>query len=661
MRLARFAAFVLVAVLAASTLARPAVAQPAPMPSIEDFFRNPAFFDAKLSPDGKRLGVIVGATGKRKQLAVLDLDARDKVRTVASLSNADVGNFRWVNDRRLVFTIVDLAAGAGEQYVTGIYAVDADGAEMRQLAGVRDPGLRVNIKDRTLDWRTRLRATVDDGSDDIVVSQRFDEEFLGVLRLNTRTGIATRMAQTGPKGAYDWVLDTKGQPRYVVADWDGTTTLSVWDAARRAWGEVARWPSYGGFAITPAHMDFNDDLYVMANPDGFDALYRFDPQAKRLQPDPLVRIDGFDFDGFAEFDHGARKVLGVHFTTDAPTSHWFDPAMKAAQSRIDALLPGTSNRISCGRCLSNPFLLVFARSDREPGTYYLYEAATGKVERLFRQRPWLDTRSMGRRDFVRVPSRDGKRIPTWLTLPPDFKKGAPRPAVVLVHGGPWSRGGSWVWSDEAQFLATRGFVVIEPEYRGSAGFGKDWYEAGFKQWGLAMQDDVADATRWAAANGYAQPGRVCIVGTNYGGYSALMGLARDGDLYRCGVTMAGVTDLDLLYTSAQTDFTEQALKFGMPMRVGDRKKDAEQLRNTSPVYLADRINRPLMLAYGGEDRRVPVEQGRRFYNAIVKTNAQVEWILYPDEGQRWLLESNRFDFYARLEKFLARHLKSAAD
>lgn len=213
MRFGRFAAVLLVAALAASTLAPPASAQPAPMPSIEDFFRNPAFFDAKLSPDGKRLGVIVGATGKRKQLAVLDLDARDKVRTVASLSNADVGNFRWVNDRRLVFTIVDLAAGAGEQYVTGIYAVDADGAEMRQLSGVRDPGLRVNIKDRTLDWRTRLRATLDDGSDDIVVAQRFDEEFVGVLRLNTRTGIATRLAQTGPKGAYDWVLDAKGQPR----------------------------------------------------------------------------------------------------------------------------------------------------------------------------------------------------------------------------------------------------------------------------------------------------------------------------------------------------------------------------------------------------------------------------------------------------------------
>src|SRR5262249_25278143 len=167
---------------------------------------------------------------------------------------------------------------------------------------------------------------------------------------------------------------------------------------------------------------------------------------------------------------------------------WFDAEMKKAQAKVDAQLPATNNRISCGDCLGNRFLLVHAVSDREPGTYYVYEVATGKIERIARQRPWLDPRAMGTRDLVRVKVRDGLQIPTWVTLPPAFQKGRAYPMVVLVHGGPWVRGATWQWSANPQFLATRGYVVIEPEFRGSAGYGMALFHAGFKQWGLAMQD-----------------------------------------------------------------------------------------------------------------------------------------------------------------------------
>jgi dipeptidyl aminopeptidase/acylaminoacyl peptidase len=231
--------------------------------------------------------------------------------------------------------------------------------------------------------------------------------------------------------------------------------------------------------------------------------------------------------------------------------------------------------------------------------------------------------------------------------------------VVLVHGGPWTRGGSWIWADDPQFLATRGYVVIEPEFRGSIGYGEALFRAGFKQWGLAMQDDLADAARWAIAQGYADPKRLCIAGASYGGYATLMGLLRDPDLYRCGINWVGVTDIELMYTARWGDFSDQIKQFGLPVLVGDPKKDAEQLRNTSPLQQAARINRPLLLAYGGEDHRVPIEHGRSFYRAIVKTNPNVEWVLYPDEGHGWLLEKNRYDFYTRVEKFLARHLKGA--
>ncbi len=638
-----------------------AMAQAPAVPSIEDFFRNPAFADAHLSPDGKRLGVVVGAPGKRQQLAVLELGAWDKVKIVATFANADVYKFRWVNDRRLVFDIVDMAAGGGEQYVTGIYGVDVDGGSLRYLSGLPNAETGTSIASRVLDWRTRFFSTLDDGSDDIIVSQRLDEEYTNLLRLNTRTGVAATITQNGPKGAFYWVLDRHGQARYVMSEWNGTTALSARDKATSQWTEVTHWETFSPAPFAPELLGYDDELYVSADSKGFQALYRFDPATKRAAKEPLIRIDGFDLDSEFEIDAGARRILGVHFKSDAPASYWFDATMKAAQAKIDAQLPGTVNRISCGRCLSNPYLLVHAQSDREPGVYYVYEVATGKLERIFRTRPWLDARSMGRRDFARVPSRDGKQIPTWITLPPTYEKGRAYPMVVLVHGGPWVRGGDWLWSAEAQFFATRGYVVIEPEFRGSTGFGDAWFRASFKQWGLAMQDDVADAARWAVARGYANGKRICIAGASYGGYAVLMGLARDGDLYRCGVQWVGVTDLDLEYTSAQSDASDQYRQYGMPVLIGDRKKDAEQLHNTSPVYVADRINRPLLMAYGGEDRRVPVEHGRKFYNAVVKTNPQVEWVLYPDEGHGWALEKNRFDFYKRVEKFLARNLKDGAD
>jgi len=242
-------------------------------------------------------------------------------------------------------------------------------------------------------------------------------------------------------------------------------------------------------------------------------------------------------------------------------------------------------------------------------------------------------------------------------LPPGYKKGQQYPMVVLVHGGPWVRGASVMWAADPQFLATRGYVVVEPEFRSSVGYGDALFRAGFKQWGLAMQDDVADAARWAIAQGYADPKRICIAGASYGGYATLMGLIRDPDLFRCGVEWVGVTDIELMYTIAWSDASDQWRDYGMPVLVGDREKDAEQLRNTSPLQLAAKIKQPLLMAYGGADRRVPIDHGRKLHSALSGSNPNVEWVVYPDEGHGWLLEKNRFDFYGRVERFLAKYLK----
>ncbi len=218
---------------------------------------------------------------------------------------------------------------------------------------------------------------------------------------------------------------------------------------------------------------------------------------------------------------------------------------------------------------------------------------------------------MATRDFVHIKARDGHAFAVHVTRPAG--KG-PWPAVVLVHGGPFMRGGSWHWDAESQFLASRGYIVVEPEFRDSTGFGDKLFRAGWKQWGLADGK------------------RVCIAGASYGGYATLMGLIRDPDLYRCGVAWAAVTDIGLLYSPTWGDLSEVWKQYGMPVLVGDPEKDAAQFDATSPLKQADRVTQPLLLAFGGTDRRVPMTHGTRFRDAVRKTNSQVEWIEYADEG-----------------------------
>jgi dipeptidyl aminopeptidase/acylaminoacyl peptidase len=199
--------------------------------------------------------------------------------------------------------------------------------------------------------------------------------------------------------------------------------------------------------------------------------------------------------------------------------------------------------------------------------------------------------------------------------------------------------------------------VLEPEFRGSTGFGLKHFKAGWKQWGLAMQDDVADATQWAIQKGIADPKRTCIAGASYGGYATLMGLARDPQLYRCGIDWIGVTDLDLMYSSRWSDMTDAAREYGMPLLMGDRERDAKQLAETSPVNLASRIKQPLLMAYGDSDRRVPIQHGARLRDALAPHNKNVEWVVYADEGHGWWLESTKVDFWTRVERFLEKNAR----
>jgi dipeptidyl aminopeptidase/acylaminoacyl peptidase len=522
----------------------------------------------------------------------------------------------------------------------------------------------VELVDRTLDPRHRFFSTLHDGSNDVIVLARvysLNREFVEskLKRVNTVTGAARIITEDAPDGVYDWTIDAAGRPRVAVARQEDKVRV-FWKATPdAAWVKIDEHDLLTEGVFSPDYVDDANRLFATARVAKEDtrSFVAIDMGVGLGSMRPLVSAKDYDIDGSPDIS-GRGAVLGVHYLTDARATLWFDHGLKKIQEHIDAKLPGTVNQLNCGGCESLQKVLVKSTADRVPAVYYLYDSASGVLEPLAKSRPWIDSATMARRDMVRVTARDGLSLPVHITRPVGLK--GPQPTVVLVHGGPWVRGGEWGWDAESQFLASRGYVVIEPEFRGSRGFGYKHFRSSWKQWGMAMQDDVADATKWAIQQGYADPKRVCIAGASYGGYATLMGLIRNPELFRCGVEWVGVTDIDLMYSIAWSDTSDVAKRYGMPAMIGDRKLDAEQLAATSPLKLADKVTQPLLMAYGGIDVRVPLDHGTEFRDAVRKTNSQVEWIVYPKEGHGWMLPANNMDFWTRVESFLDKNLKNPA-
>ncbi|MBL0125709.1 MAG: S9 family peptidase [Betaproteobacteria bacterium] len=661
----------------AFALMLPGLAGAAPSVPLADFFRYPAASQAIMSPSGRYVAATMkgGAKG-RLGLVMIDLTAAGQSRALALYADADVVSVRWVNDDRLIFSVVDFQSPAGEQIGGGLFAVDREGKEQprnlirRQFSTDEVGGVvavsGTRLTEAGLSIFHRFHSVVRDGSNDIIVQRvdrddRYQVRGYSLLRLDTVNGKTRILTQGGPDFVHTWALDRNGTLRAGISHFEGKSRL-YWKASADApWSKVSEWATYGDTRdhINLVAVEGTSMLYV-AGRRGKDSdkevLSRIDMSRPNIEWTPLVELDGYDFFGWLVFGRN-NAVVGVHFLTDARGTHWFDATLKGMQARIDKALPGRINEISCGDCIDPQRLLVRSWSDRQPAIMYIFDANAGTLSVLTESRPWLKAQAMSGREMRRVVARDGLSIPVHVTRPTGQK--GPAPMVVLVHGGPYVRGGEWAWDANSQFLASRGYVVLEPEFRGSAGFGFKHFRAGWKQWGLAMQDDIADATRWAIEQGIADPGRICIAGASYGGYATLMGLIRYPDLYRCGVNWVGVTDLDLLFTSRWSDFSDLWREYGMPVLVGDRDKDAAQFAATSPVKQAAKLTQPLLMAYGGDDRRVPMVHGITLRSAVASHNKNLEWVTYPDEGHGWMLEANTFDFWTRVEKFLDKNLKQA--
>ncbi|GAB3252320.1 S9 family peptidase [Chitinimonas naiadis] len=657
--------------LALTVLLSPMVWAQADLPRVESFFQNPSLQSVVLSPSGKYIAMLtLGAEG-RQMLAVAPTEDVSQAIPVSGSRSIDVVRVEWINDNRLFLQIADLQhEGASADWNS--YAVNRDGSQFTQLTSgnweFNQENTGSNIKKRTLPADYRFYSTLSDGSDDVIVSKYtynnvdYRAESQRLYRLNTITrNLKDMLDGTQPAKVLGWVLDRQDQPRLAISYDKGRRRVHMRDRQTNGWTELGNFDAAAGEGWSPQFFDFNDNFYVrVSHGGGTSSLYRYDLEKKHLADEPTISVEGFDFSGEPEVDTKAKKLLGIHFKSDALGTAWIDPQFAEIQKMLDAALPGAVNTITCGFCTSSPTLLVKSESDRQPSQYFLYKIAEKRLLQLGSSHPDIRPEQMGARDFVHYTARDGLKIPAYITTPPG-KSSGPWPTVVLVHGGPYVRGSSWEWDDEAQFLASRGYLVIQPEFRGSTGFGFKHFHAGWKQWGMAMQDDLADAAKWAIAKGMADPKRIAIAGASYGGYAALMGLAKNPELFRAGFEWVGVTDINLMFSVDNTQMSDASLewlRYGAKTLIGDPVKDAELFKANSPLEMADRITQPLLMAYGGKDMRVPIIHGTTFRNAVSKTNKQVEWITYGEEGHGWKLEKNRVDFWKRVEVFLEKNLKS---
>jgi dipeptidyl aminopeptidase/acylaminoacyl peptidase len=351
-----------------------------------------------------------------------------------------------------------------------------------------------------------------------------------------------------------------------------------------------------------------------------------------------------------------KIITGVAYVTDRLHYHFFDSDREALQRNLEERLSGYEVSVASMSRDENK-VLVRTYSDKSRGSYYFYNQLNGDFKKLVNVSPWLNEEHLVDMKPITYTSRDGLIIHGYLTLP-RTETLRNLPVVVNPHGGPWARD-VWGFNPEVQFLANRGYAVLQVNFRGSTGYGKKFWKAGFKQWGRKMQDDITDGVNYLIREGIADPNRIAIYGGSYGGYAVLAGLTFTPHMYAAGIDYVGVSNIFTLLETIPP-YWEQGRQMLYEM-IGDPEKDRELLQGVSPVFHADQIRAPLLVAQGANDPRVKKAESDQIVEALRKRGVDVQYIIKENEGHGFRNEENRFDLYREMEKFLAKHLDGFAE
>jgi dipeptidyl aminopeptidase/acylaminoacyl peptidase len=600
----------------------------------EILFGNPERLSPEISPDGTRLAWI--APDKKNVLQVwVKTIGKDDDKVVTADPKRGIRQFFWAQNSKMV-----------------IYSQDSDGDENFHLYGVELAS--GNVRDLTPFQGVKAQVTAVDPNfpDTILVSLNARNRALfDVYRLDLNTG-ALMLDTVNPGDVMSWVADAELHVRLAQAMTpEGGTVIRVRDdssSAFRPWIQAG--PED---ALTLQALAFSADgksVHLIS------ALGR-DTAAvikKDIESGRETELAGStEFDADSVLIHPKTYVVqAVRFAPGRATWKVIDPSIQADFNGIAHLHDGDFS--VAGRDLADKTWLVAFTSDRGPVAYYAWDRSAAKGTFLFVHQPKLSGLKLAEMKPIAIKARDGLNLRGYLTLPVGAE---PRnlPTVLLVHGGPWGRD-SWGFNPIAQWLANRGYACLMINFRGSTGYGKAFINAGNRQWGKTMHDDLIDACSWAVAQGYADPKKIAIFGGSYGGYAALAGVTFTPEFFACSVDIVGPSNLNTLLHSIPPYWKPMRSLFDFRVGNVDDPKDAELIKEASPLFKAEKIQRPLLIGQGANDPRVKQAEAEQIVAAIEKNHGRASYVLYPDEGHGFARPENRLDFNARAEAFLAEHL-----
>ena len=404
-------------------------------------------------------------------------------------------------------------------------------------------------------------------------------------------------------------------------------------------------------SVSPLFFTFdNKNLYVASNR-GRDKTGIFEFDVNKAKEGKLIfEHDQVDVSGLM-YSRKRKVLTGVSYTVAKRDMAFFDSWRENIQQKLEKKLPGYEVGITSFSDDETKAIVV-TYSDKSSGTYYYYDIEKNQLTDLGKVSPWLNEDHMAEMQPVKYLSRDGLTIHGYLTLPKG-SSGKNLPVVVNPHGGPWARD-TWGYRPEIQFLANRGYAVFQMNFRGSTGYGREFWEISFKEWGKSMQDDITDGVQWLISEGIADPERIAIYGASYGGYATLAGLAFTPDLYACGVDYVGVSSLFTFMESIPPYW--ELYRTMLYEMVGHPEKDKDLLASSSPLLHIDKIKAPLFIAQGANDPRVVKSESDQIVQALRNAGIDVPYMVKDDEGHGFYNEENQFDFYREMEKFLKKHI-----
>ena len=600
---------------------------------LKDFFRNPEMSSFSLSPDGKHISYMKPwEEGNRMMnVYVRPIDSNDEIR-ITDASKRSLYGYFWINDNRIAY----VQDKGGDENIH-IYAVDIDGKNNIDLTPFE------NIQARITD------DLEDDPNFMLVALNKRNPQIHDVYRLNVNNGDMDMIAEN-PGNISGWGTDHDGKLRIATTS-DGVNTSLLYRENEDDDFKSILTTNFKE-SVSPLFFTFdNKELYVSSNR-GRDksAIFKFDLETAK-EGELIFEHDEVDVYGL--MSSKKRKVItGVSYTTDKRQIHFFDKWRENLQSTLESQLKGVEVAIS-GLSKDETKAIVVTYSDRSRGTYYYYDIENDNLTKLADLSPWLNEDDMAFMKPIKYKSRDGLTIPGYLTLPLDYKKGEKLPVVINPHGGPWARD-NWGFNPEIQFLANRGYAILQMNFRGSVGYGREFWEISFKQWGKTMQDDITDGVNWLIEEGIADPDRIAIYGASYGGYATLAGLTFTPDIYACGVDYVGVSNIFTLLETLPP-YWELGRQMMYEM-IGNPETEKELLEAASPLFHIDKIKAPLLVAQGANDPRVKQAESDQIVDALKAKGIDVPYILKEDEGHGFYNEENQFDFYQEMEKFLDKHL-----